>query len=136
LCRPGPTIGILLSMQVNALDHVNIRTKDLEGSVRFYAEVLGLRSGNPPSMVTPSQARWLYDKADRPIIHLRLFDSEPGPTGSIDHVALRCEGKTELLDRLKRMGAEFSAYETSPTSTVILTRDPHGVMLELYFPGG
>jgi catechol 2,3-dioxygenase-like lactoylglutathione lyase family enzyme len=120
-------------MHVSSLDHVNIRTRDLEASARFYADVLGFRVGVPPVAVTQNQARWLYDKSDRPIIHLRLFDTEPGPTGPIDHVALRCGGKAEVLDHLKRVGAEFTVTERSPTWTVIFARDPHGVMLELNF---
>ena len=37
-------------MRVAALDHVNIITADLEGTVRFYAELLELepRDGPPP----------------------------------------------------------------------------------------
>jgi catechol 2,3-dioxygenase-like lactoylglutathione lyase family enzyme len=120
-------------MHVNALDHVNIRTPDLDASARFYADVLGLRIGDLPPMVTRDRARWLYDTADRPIIHLQRFDSEPGSTGPIDHVAMRCSGKAELLARLKRIGAQFRVFELSPGRTIVNMRDPHGVLLELNF---
>ena len=38
------------NMNVEALDHVNIITADLEGTARFYAELFGLepRDGPPP----------------------------------------------------------------------------------------
>jgi catechol 2,3-dioxygenase-like lactoylglutathione lyase family enzyme len=120
-------------MQVNSLDHVNIRTRDLDASAKFYSDVLGLRMGDPPSMVSRDRARWLYDKGDRPIIHLQRYDSEPCPTGSIDHIAMRCTGKADLLERLKSTGAAYDIFELSPTWTVINTRDPHGVVLELNF---
>lgn len=123
-----------MAVSVAALDHVNIRTRDIEASANYYADLLGLRIGDPPAMVSRGQARWLHDEGDRPIIHLRLFDSEPGPTGPIDHVALRCTGKAALLDRLKALDTEYQAFD-GPDRTVIFMRDPHGVMLELNFIG-
>lgn len=123
-------------MQVNALDHVNIRTADLAGSARFYAELLGLEVRDGPPPATPEQVRWLYDRGGRPIIHLVKHDCEPGPTGPIDHVALNCSGKEEVLARLRTRGAEFSTYEMpSGDRTLVFTHDPHGVLLELNFDG-
>lgn len=119
-------------MQTTSLDHVNIRTRDLDSSVNFYSEVLGLRAGNPPAAVSRNQARWLFDTSDRPIIHLRLFESDAESTGPIDHVALRCTGKAEVIERLQQRGVEFKVFDASARS-VVFARDPHGVMLELNF---
>jgi catechol 2,3-dioxygenase-like lactoylglutathione lyase family enzyme len=123
-------------MRVTALDHVNIRTRDVSASARFYADLLGLEARNPPVDLPPDQARWLFDGSNHPIIHLFKFDTEPGSTGPIHHVALRCSGKDALLERLQRLGTEYSLNEVpSIGMTQIFVRDPHGVLLELNFGG-
>lgn len=121
-------------MRVNALDHVNISTTDTASSARFYAELLDLEPRNGPAPFPPERVMWLYDHAGHPIIHLVKRDCEPGETGPIDHVALNCSGKDELLARLRERGIEPRIYEnTALNMTQIFTRDPHGVMLELNF---
>jgi catechol 2,3-dioxygenase-like lactoylglutathione lyase family enzyme len=122
-------------MRVAALDHVNIHTDDVPGTARFYAELLGLRPGNPPGSFPPEQAQWLFDTEGRAIIHLFRGDYTRGSTGPIHHVALRCSGKAELLERLTRRGAKFDVHEASPELTLVFTRDPHGILLELNFFG-
>ena len=95
-------------MTVTALDHVNIRTRDVHASARFYADLLGLEARGGPAPFPPDQA--------------------------IDHVALACTGIGEVLERLKRIGAEFQVNEVpSMGLTLVFTRDPHGVLLELNF---
>jgi catechol 2,3-dioxygenase-like lactoylglutathione lyase family enzyme len=122
-------------MRVNALDHVNIRTRDVAASARFYAELLDLEIRDVPMAIAPEQAQWLYDCSGHAIIHLFKFDCDPGSTGAIHHVALNCDGKEELLERLKRRGLDFSVHEPAQGPTLVFTRDPHGVLLELNFHG-
>lgn len=119
-------------MRVNALDHVNIRTRDLAASARFYADLLDLEPRDPTTVYPGEKAKWMYDQGGRAIIHLRTFDCEPGSTGVIDHVALDCSGKADVLERVKALGMEFAKRQGEGWS-VIYTRDPHGLMLELYF---
>lgn len=121
-------------MQVTALDHINISTTNIETSARFYAELLDLDIRNIPAPVSPDYARWLYDHAGNPIIHLVKRDPTAESTGPIHHVALNCIGKEELIARLRERGAEFSVHDnTSINLTQIFTRDPHGILLELNF---
>jgi catechol 2,3-dioxygenase-like lactoylglutathione lyase family enzyme len=123
-------------MHVHALDHVNIRTRDIEGTSRFYAELLGLEPKNVPNLMSAEQAYWLHDRAGRAIIHLRRFDCEPGPTGPIDHVAFSCSGKARFLENLKARGVDFRMQEIpSIGRTLVLLHDPNGVLLELNFAG-
>jgi hypothetical protein len=79
------------------------------------------------------QANWLFDKNGRPIIHLRNMAADSSSTGPIDHVALDCEGQAEIVERLKARGIEYSVFNLPPDRTLVLVRDPHGVMLELNF---
>ena len=123
-------------MRVNALDHVNIRTRDVAASAQFYADLLGLEPRSAPAAMSLDQARWLYDANNKPIIHLFKFDTPPGETGPIHHVALSCTGKEALLERLRERGAEYSLNEVPSIGlTQVFTHDPHGVLLELNFAG-
>jgi catechol 2,3-dioxygenase-like lactoylglutathione lyase family enzyme len=124
-------------MPVTALDHVNIRTHDVQAAARFYAELLELEARDAPGPFPPEQVQWLYDRQERPIIHLNsIAPIGEGSTGPIHHVALACTDKAGVLARLNRMGAAFQVNEMAALGmTQIFTRDPHGVLLELNFTG-
>ena len=129
-------------MRVESLDHVNIITADLEGTVRFYAEVFDLEPRDGPPPLTHDNARWMYDAAGRAVVHInsldcpRAYDREvnPGPTGSLHHVALRCQGYQELRARLLRRGLEHKTNDVVAIGLKqIFVLDPNGVLLELNF---
>jgi 4-hydroxyphenylpyruvate dioxygenase-like putative hemolysin len=131
-------------MKVNALDHVNIITADLDGTARFYAELFDLDRRNAPPPLTPDNAQWMYDEEGRAIIHLNSLDCPrayerdvmPGPTGSIHHVALNCSGYDDVVARLDARGM---AYQVNLIESVglrqVFSMDPNGVLLELNFWG-
>ena len=76
-------------MAVDLLQHINIRTADVERSRDFYAQILGLRVGDRPQFT--STGYWMY-LGDQPVIHLvqRKDDEKPGAgTGAVDHIAFR-----------------------------------------------
>ena len=131
-------------MKVNALDHVNIITADLDGTCDFYAELLSLDRRNAPPPLTPQTAQWMYDDADRPILHInsldciRAYDREvaPGPTGSIHHVALNCSGYDEVIARLNARARDHQVNLIEAIGLrQVFTLDPNGVLLELNFFG-
>ncbi|GGC24271.1 hypothetical protein GCM10011371_09930 [Novosphingobium marinum] len=132
-------------MQVQRLDHVNIRTGDLEGTVRFYAEVLGLERRNPPEPLSPEEIQWMADESGQPIFHLVDANCENrtggqtnpgGVTGAIDHVALNCAGYEEIVARLQASGADFRTNDLSGIGLrQVFTRDPNNVLIELNFYG-
>lgn len=129
-------------MQVEALDHVNIMTGDIDGTCQFYCELLGLERRNGPEPLRPEEAQWLYDTGGNPILHInaaecwRFYDRavKDGPTGALHHVALRCQGFDEVRARLDARGAD---YELSLVDSIglrqVFTFDPNGVLLELNF---
>jgi catechol 2,3-dioxygenase-like lactoylglutathione lyase family enzyme len=133
-----------VSVPVEALDHVNIITADLEGSVRFYTELFGLEPRDGPPPLTHENARWMYDAAGRAVIHInslecpRAYDREvrAGPTGALHHVALRCSGYEELRARLTRRGIAHQLNEVTAVGLrQIFVLDPNQVLLELNFFG-
>jgi catechol 2,3-dioxygenase-like lactoylglutathione lyase family enzyme len=132
-------------MQVNALDHVNIVTFDLEGTVAFYEGLLGLKRAESPGAAFGFKGAWMVDALGNAIVHLGLKepDRDYGPehqpgtvTGAVHHVALRCEDFDGAITRLQAMGI---AYRASDVATFglrqIFVTDPNNVNLELNFPG-
>ena len=133
-------------MRVTSLDHVNIVTDDLAGTAKFYADLLDLdaRDGPPPS--TRDNVVWMYDEAGRAILHLNRAGSfaplerrpKPGPdTNAVHHVALRCDGHAEMIERLKARGLRHAMNDVGSINLKqIFVVDPNGVLLELNFFGG
>ena len=131
-------------MRVERLDHVNIITADLEGSVSFYAELFGLTARDGPPPLTHQNARWMYDAAGRAVLHLNSLDCpraceravRPGPTGALHHVALACSGYEELRARLARHALAHQLNDVPAAGLrQIFVLDPNQVLLELNFFG-
>jgi catechol 2,3-dioxygenase-like lactoylglutathione lyase family enzyme len=55
-------------MQVTSLFHVAIKTPDLDATVKFYTEVLGMELANRPNFGFPGA--WLAQPGGPPIIHI------------------------------------------------------------------
>jgi catechol 2,3-dioxygenase-like lactoylglutathione lyase family enzyme len=91
-------------VKITGADHTNWRVKDLERSLRFYRDILGLEPFGLEE----------YDRGERPIVSLRVTPTfilhlrpdpnfEPGPTGGYDHLALVVEG-TDPEALARRLG--------------------------------
>jgi catechol 2,3-dioxygenase-like lactoylglutathione lyase family enzyme len=131
-------------MTVEALDHVNIITDDLDGTCAFYGALLDLERRDAPPPLTPQTAQWMFDASGRAILHInsadcaRTYEREvvPGPTGSIHHVAFRCAGYDGLI---KKLNGNSQQYQCNLVAAIglrqIFTMDPNGVLLELNFFG-
>lgn len=131
-------------MKVNALDHVNIITGDLDGTSRFYEELFNLERRDAPPPLTPTTAQWMYDAENRAIFHINSLDCHRtyerevmvGPTGSIHHVALNCAGFDDMVARLEARGMEYQLNTVHAIGLrQIFTKDPNEVLLELNFFG-
>ncbi len=80
------------------LDHINIRTNDLEKVKDTLIAILGLEVGARPPFPFPGY--WLYGNG-RAIVHLTVTDQDPGTdTGALDHVAFKDEDYDGLIGRL------------------------------------
>jgi catechol 2,3-dioxygenase-like lactoylglutathione lyase family enzyme len=133
-----------MTMAVEALDHFNIVTSDLDRAEAFYRGLLELESRPAPPPLTPATARWLYDSGGRAVLHLngegapRIFDRDmtPGTTGALHHIALRCTGHDATLARIAAMELDHEANEVPAAGLrQLFVHDPDGVLLELNFFG-
>jgi len=115
------------------LDHVTLRTDDLEATRRFFEEVLELKAGYRPAF--PFPGHWLYADG-APIVHLI-----PGHGGSvdrggetIDHVAFRLADHEGMRRRLDRLGIAYSRMELPELhERRLFVHTPTGILLELVF---
>lgn len=116
------------------LDHYNINTSNLERSVTFYEEVLGLRNGARPKFGIPGA--WLY-LGETAVLHLIVSgkDGENG-SGAIDHIAFRANDYDAMRANLKKRDVKFTEMAV-PDFNVrqIFVHDPDGVKIELNFFG-
>ena len=128
-------------MRVTSADHTNWRVRDLEASLGFYRDVLGLEPFGLEE----------YRRGERPLVSLRVTENfilhltpdpgfERGPTGGYDHLALVVEGTQpdELAKRLQRMGVEVekqfeSIVGARGAGPALYVRDPDGYRVELKF---
>jgi catechol 2,3-dioxygenase-like lactoylglutathione lyase family enzyme len=127
-------------MKITAADHANWRVRDLEASLRFYRDVLGL---------TPFGLEE-YHRGERPLVSLRVTEDfilhltptteDFEPDAGYDHLALLVEGteRDELAVYLESRGFEIEKKFDSITGArgegpALYVRDPDGYRIELKF---
>lgn len=118
---------------IERLDHVNVRTANLERLVRFYEDVLGLRSGERPPLGFPGA--WIY-AGDRAVIHLVGVAEQPVPEGALrlEHFAFTASGLREFVARLERAGVTFRQSRQAGSGNVVINlHDPDGNRLHVDF---
>ncbi len=115
------------------LDHVTLRTADLETTRQFLQDLLGLTVGFRPNFSFPGY--WLY-RGDEPVVHLI-----PGGGGTvsrdaeiIDHVGFRLEGYDAFRRKLDTTGIPYSTMDLPELREQrLFVRTPGGILLELVF---
>ena len=127
------------------LDHFTLRTRKPAETVRFYTDVLGVKEGWRPPFRFPGH--WLY-QGEIPIVHIiTITDNEnevrgyvgerenDGPgSGSVDHIAFRCQGLAETQERLLGFGVKFrERVVPNLEQHQLFIEDPNGVHIELVF---
>jgi catechol 2,3-dioxygenase-like lactoylglutathione lyase family enzyme len=128
-------------MLFGQLFHVAIRTADLNATVRFYTEVLGMLVAERPPIGFPGA--WL--KSPQPggdaSLHIYAGDAALEPdgevlvrTGAIDHVSIACQGYSAFRERFERFGLQWRENLVPGTPLwQLFVHDPNGVQLELTF---
>ncbi len=119
---------------IRRLDHVNVRTANLEGLASFYIDVLGLERGERPPLGFPGA--WMY-AGGQAVIHLVGVTEPPKPEGALrlEHFAFSATGLVEFLARLARLGIEYKPSRQAGTGNVVINlHDPDGNRLHVDFP--
>ena len=66
-----------MAVTMKRLEHVNVRTANLDAMVEWYGRMLGMTSGPRPGFSFPGA--WLY-AGDHPIVHLVGREARPTPS--------------------------------------------------------
>ncbi len=133
------------AIRVRALDHVVVRSADLEASLRFYCDILGLHEERRLEELGLVQLRAGASMVDLVDIAgpLGRADGNP-PTASgrnVDHFALELEAFDEAAIRAQLAsyrvtGGEVSVrYGARGFGPSMYLRDPDGNVVELKGPG-
>ncbi len=120
-------------MSIEKLEHLTIRVSDLDDSIRFYTDVLGLRNGGRPPFSFPGA--WLY-AGDVPVVHLvaeRAFDA--AAQNAVDHIGFVGTDPDGTLARLKAQDVEYETRKVPLLGSLqVFLTDPNGVRIEVNFP--
>jgi catechol 2,3-dioxygenase-like lactoylglutathione lyase family enzyme len=121
-------------MKLGALDHVNVRTRDLDNMTMWYGRVLGMRKGKRPGFDFPGA--WLYVD-DKPYLHLVGVDRAlPAHQDDlrIEHFALSATGLGEFLAHLKAENVDYKLMKV-PDFPIVQVNiwDPDGNHIHIDF---
>ena len=133
-------------MPLTHLEHFLIQTEDLDGTVDWYVDVLGMEEGPHPDFKMP--VRWLY-LGEEPVLHLTVGGENVSEnrtkylgqqstairgSGVVDHVAFRATGLTEMMNRLDDKGIEYTKRQVDDQGLFqLFLIDPNEVKVELNF---
>ncbi len=121
-------------MTVSAMNHFTILTDDVDATLAFYAEHLGLRAGARPPFTFPGA--WLYAQDGRDaILHVIGGCSRASMVkGVIDHMAFSARGLGTSVQRLQAQGIAHELRRLPGYGTwQLFFMDPNGAKVELDF---
>lgn len=123
-------------MPINKLDHVNIRTKNLDTMIDWYTNVLEFKLGKRPDF--PFPGAWMY-LGDAPVVHIIAIQGKEG-IGSeeglkLQHFAFSAFGRAEFQSRLDKLGEKYKPSKVPSLDIVqINIWDPDGNHIHVDFP--
>jgi catechol 2,3-dioxygenase-like lactoylglutathione lyase family enzyme len=123
------------AMHITRLDHVNLRTTQLDTMITWYEDVLGLVNGPRPAFKFPGA--WLYAGEDA-IVHLNGISGAAG-TGSevelkLEHFALRAQDAAGFEARLKARDIPYKPSKIAELGVVAFNIwDPDGNHIHVDF---
>lgn len=126
-------------MNIVDADHTNWRVKDLDRSLGFYRDLLGLEPFGLDEFRRGERSLVSLRVTPTFILHLRPDPGfEPVSIGGYDHLALVVEGMSldALAERLADEGVEIehrsdNAVGARGTGQALYVRDPDGYLIEL-----
>lgn len=122
-------------MAIQGMNHFTVLTSDLDATLAFYCDLLGLRSGPRPAFHFPGA--WLYG-GSQAIVHVVAGRSLPEqPAGVIDHMAFSASGLADTVALLRRKGIAHDLRRLPGHGQwQLFFHDPDGARVELDFDAG
>ena len=121
-------------MTVSAMNHFTILTDDVEATLGFYADFLGLKPGLRPPFTFPG-ARLYPQGGGEAILHvIGGCNKKDLVKGVIDHMAFTAQHLGAAVARLKQHGIEYQLRQLPAYGTwQLFFNDPNGAKVELDF---
>jgi catechol 2,3-dioxygenase-like lactoylglutathione lyase family enzyme len=120
-------------MAVAGMNHFTILTDDVDNTVSFYGDLMGLKPGPRPNFNFPGA--WLY-AGGQPILH--VIGGRPKnelKPGVIDHMAFSGNDLAATLSQLKARKVAYECRQQAGTGLwQVFFFDPNGAKIELDFP--
>ena len=121
-------------MPVSGMNHFTVLTDDLEATLAFYGEFLGLSAGPRPPFKFPGA--WMYaEGGSEAILHV-IAGRERAELvkGAIDHMAFTAQGLAAAVAKLKARGMAYELRQLPEYGTwQLFFLDPNGAKVELDF---
>lgn len=123
-------------MPLKQLDHVNVRTDNLDTMMTWYTNILGMHSGDRPNL--PTSGAWMY-VGDQAVVHLIAANGTAGVGSEVDlkleHFALSATGMKEFELNLAAAGEKFVRRDVpGGIITQFNVWDPDGNHIHIDFP--
>jgi catechol 2,3-dioxygenase-like lactoylglutathione lyase family enzyme len=124
-------------MRLVDINHVAIRTLDLDKTNTFYTEVLGMGLAKRPPFEFPGS--WL--SIGQTMIHVLAGDAAYDTDGKfrpaggcIDHISISAEGYDDFTKRFDTHKVAWREFAV-PNADIcqLFVRDPNGILIELNF---
>jgi YD repeat-containing protein len=121
-------------MRATGFNHVSVHANDLEESVRFYTEVLGMEKIPTYAFGFPVQYLRLGD------LQLHLFQRPESEPPKLHHIGINVDDFEEAFVRAQELGIlerhSFfeDMYELPDGSVQMYLRDPAGNLIEIDWP--
>ena len=125
------------SLKATSIDHVNMKVKNLEQSVKFYKNLFGFeikQEENANKLDVPSKI------IGNDTIKLCMYEiPDMSPEGGIAHFGFNVANFNEVIEKCKELGVEvlYGGIVDWETSKSVYIVDPSGYEIELgEVPGG
>jgi catechol 2,3-dioxygenase-like lactoylglutathione lyase family enzyme len=117
---------------IHGMNHFTVLTDDLDKTLGFYVDLLGLKPGPRPDLGFPGA--WLYADSSA-VLHIIAGRALPEQrAGVLDHMAFSASGLAEVKAKLdaKQIGYELRRQRGAGTWQ-LFCYDPSGAKVELDF---
>lgn len=123
-------------MQIGKLDHVNLRTTQLETMIDWYSNILGMHSGDRPNF--PFPGAWMY-AGESAAVHLIGIDGAPGLGSEVDlkleHFAFSATGGAKFEEKLRAIDVQYQRIDLPEINIYQINLwDPDGNHIHVDFP--
>jgi catechol 2,3-dioxygenase-like lactoylglutathione lyase family enzyme len=121
------------------LVYTGIRVKDMDESIKFYTQVLGMKArGRHTIEATNGEVAGLVSEDGGPELELNYYREgskyyeEYTEGQQLDHLAFQVENVEKALEEAKRFGHGSVLEIRTQTSMWAYVQDPNGIFIELF----